>query len=74
MRDEAAQLEEELVVLARFAGESWEDIAWSQGITRQAMLRRHPGADRAAEELDDDSAATVSLRLALDQEGSSPAG
>ena len=40
-----APIERELVAGGRRAGLSWEDLAWCLGITRTALMKRHPDLD-----------------------------
>ena len=42
------QLESELVVTLRAEGLAWDEIGWALGISRDAVRKRHPGADRDA--------------------------
>jgi len=43
-----APLEADLVLAGRRAGLSWDDLGWCVGLTRTAMMKRHPDADREA--------------------------
>lgn len=43
-----AQLESELVVTLRSEGLAWDEIGWALGISRDAVRKRHPTADRDA--------------------------
>jgi len=49
LRDEVlASLERQLVVQLRGAGIAWDEIGWALGISRDAVRKRHPDADRDA--------------------------
>jgi hypothetical protein len=43
-----AGLEGELVVTMRSQGIAWDEIGWALGISRDAVRKRHPNADRDA--------------------------
>ncbi len=45
VRIAAAGVERDLVVGGRRAGFSWEDLAWCLGLTRTALMKRHPDLD-----------------------------
>jgi hypothetical protein len=42
-------LEEELVVTLRAQGLPWDEIGWALGVSRDAVRKRHPNADRDAQ-------------------------
>jgi len=42
------QVEDELVVTMRSQGIAWDEIGWALGISRDAVRKRHPNADRDA--------------------------
>ena len=44
-----AQLESELVVTLRAEGLAWDEIGWALGVSRDAVRKRHPSADRDAQ-------------------------
>lgn len=43
-----ARIESELVIGLRADGMPWEEIGWALGISRDAVRKRHPDADRDA--------------------------
>jgi len=43
------ELESELVVTLRAEGLAWDEIGWALGISRDAVRKRHPSADRDAQ-------------------------
>jgi len=45
------QLEAELVVTLRSQGVAWDEIGWALALSRQAVQKRHPAADRDARAL-----------------------
>jgi len=45
------RFEFDLVVKLRSEGLPWEEIGWALGLSRQAVQKRHPGADQAARAL-----------------------
>lgn len=47
VRRRLEEVEAQLVVFGRLAGYPWDDLAWTLGVTRQALQKRHPDVDRA---------------------------
>jgi hypothetical protein len=43
-----AQIESDMVVTLRGQGVAWDEIGWALGLSRQAVQKRHPVADRDA--------------------------
>jgi len=39
------RVESEMVVALRAQGVAWDEIGWALGLSRQAVQKRHPGAD-----------------------------
>jgi hypothetical protein len=48
------QIERDLVVTLRGQGVAWDEIGWALGLSRQAVQKRHPVADRDSRALASD--------------------